>query len=265
MDIRSLHAQVVDIDYELEDLKRKVTSSPDRDYSASIQIITASLKDVKDTLGRSTISASHQLKRSVKQLTSRLADLSSLEKKQAPTASSTVDPLITKLPKEVTKLPQLSLPIFHGNVMKWGEFCEAAVHKNDQLNDQEKLTYLKKAVKDPEASPLLNINPHQYNELVALLQECYNKKRVIHQHYVLSIVNAPAVKSNSHQELLALKDSLTHSLTCLDESGQPEAEYIWTSLITSNFNKTLKDTGSSIQKRKTGTISQYNIVRILER
>ena len=42
------------------------------------------------------------------------------------------------------------------------------------------------------------------------------------------------------KELLTLKDSLTHSLTCLEESGQPEAEYVWTSLITANFNKTLQ-------------------------
>ena len=56
------------------------------------------------------------------------------------------------------KLPKLSLPTFHGDPMKWSVFWEqfsSAVHNNDQLDNTQKLTYLREAIVDPKVTPLL--------------------------------------------------------------------------------------------------------------
>ena len=60
------------------------------------------------------------------------------------------------------KLPKLSLPSFHGDPMKWSLFWgqfSSAVHNNGQLDNTQKLTYLREVITDPKVTPLLSELP----------------------------------------------------------------------------------------------------------
>ena len=63
IDIRSVHSQVTDLEYELEDLEGKVAANPDRDYTASIQLLITNL--AKDHQGHSGL-VHHQQQSSAK-------------------------------------------------------------------------------------------------------------------------------------------------------------------------------------------------------
>ena len=56
------------------------------------------------------------------------------------------------------KLPKISVPTFDGNIMNWSSFWEqfeVSIHKKENLEDVEKLAYLRDALKD--GSPKLVI------------------------------------------------------------------------------------------------------------
>ena len=63
--------------------------------------------------------------------------------------------------------------------MQWSTFWEhirSAVHDNPQLESTQKLTYLREAIKDSTASPLIfrtSVTPNQYEDL---LKERYDQK-----------------------------------------------------------------------------------------
>ena len=77
--------------------------------------------------------------------------------------------------------------------MKWSVFWEqfsSAVHNNDQLDNTQKLTYLREAITNPKVTPLLfraTATSGQYKELVSLLKERYDQKRLIHRTHAMSL------------------------------------------------------------------------------
>ena len=91
-----------------------------------------------------------------------------------------------------------------------------------------------------------------------------NRRRVIHQHYVMALVNAPATKTCSHKELLNYRDTVKHNLTCQEESGQPEADVIWTSLLTASFPKALKGHWQHFTKTKKNVPGVDVLLKFLE-
>ena len=109
--------------------------------------------------------------------------------------------------------------------MKWSVIWEqfsSALHNNDQLDNTQKLTYLREAIYRPEVTPLLfraTATSSQYKELVTLLKECYDQKRLIHRTHAMSIVDAAALKQGHHEEFCALVDNLKHSISSLKDCG----------------------------------------------
>ena len=97
------------------------------------------------------------------------------------------------------KLPKLSVPTFRGDPMKWSVFWDnfqAAIHDNPHVDDRQKLAYLREAIQDLEVEPMLkrSTTTHkQYKQLVEFLKETYS----------MALVNAPAIKQGTHEELAA--------------------------------------------------------------
>ena len=80
-----------------------------------------------------------------------------LTDKESSSPTGTTTTVKQTTPKQVN-LPKLALPTFHGDPMKWFMFWEkfqAVVHINDNLQSAHKLTYLRKTLRDPMTSPLL--------------------------------------------------------------------------------------------------------------
>ena len=131
--------------------------------------------------------------------------------------------------------------------MKWSGFWarfRSSVHDNCNLDDNQKLTYLREAIKDPQVTPLLfraTETAGQYQELVTILKERYDQRRLIHQAHTMAIVNAPVIKHGNHVELCSFIDNLEHSLSSLVDSGQHTIEAVWTSIVAGKLNKRLEE------------------------
>ena len=109
------------------------------------------------------------------------------------------------------------------------------MHENSQLDDHQKLTYLRQAIQDPATTPLLNrstTSPSQYEDLVTLLKETYNQKCLIYRHHTMSIVNCPSVSKGTHEELSQFVSTILHSVSCLKDAGQFEIGPFVTSILT---------------------------------
>ena len=109
-------------------------------------------------------------------------------------------------------LPRIEIPIFDGNIFNWYLFWEqfqAAVQDKPQLEEVDKLTYLRDALKDGPARNIikgLTQTAESYQEPVRCLKDRYNRPRLTHRKHVRNILPAPALKAHNGRELQKLYD-----------------------------------------------------------
>ncbi len=131
--------------------------------------------------------------------------------------------------------------------MKWAVFWEqfdAAVHPNSSLDQASKLTYLREAIKDTKVIPLLHratASASQYKDLLQLLVERYDQKRLIHQNYSLALVNCSPIKQGSHDELCSFIDCVEHNINSTKETKQYVIGAFLTSILTNKLCKKLQE------------------------
>ncbi len=103
---------------------------------------------------------------------------------------------------------------------------------------------MREAIKDTEVTPLLyraTESEDQYRELVSILKDRYDQRRLIHRTYTMSIVNAPVIKQGNYTEFCSFIDNLEHNLSSLTDSGQHTIDAVWTSIITTKLSKRLEE------------------------
>ena len=131
--------------------------------------------------------------------------------------------------------------------MKWAVFWEqfnSAVHYNTHLDNAQKLTSLREAIKDPKATPLLlraTTTSSQYDDLISLLKDRYDQRRLIHRTHTMAIVECPSLKQGSHEELCSFVDTLEHSINSLKDAGQYNIGSILTSILSRKLTKRLQE------------------------
>ena len=95
-------------------------------------------------------------------------------------------PPSTKEAKIGIKLPKMNVPTFDGNILNWNTFWQQfdmAIHSKAQLEDTEKLAYLKDALKDGPARHIIQSLTHDaecYEEAIDCLRKRYDQPRMIH-------------------------------------------------------------------------------------
>ena len=110
--------------------------------------------------------------------------------------------------------------------MFWERFG-AAVHSNPNLDKACKLSDLRETVKDSKVTPLLHratSSSTQYDDLVKMLIERYDQKRVVHQNYSMSLVESSPIKQGSHDELCSFIDTIEHNISSLKDTNQYDIE-----------------------------------------
>ena len=241
--IQTLSNLSSEIQFDLEELDSKMQAHPDRDYSATLSTITTTLKELKLALGKSTINHDHQLRRVAKYLSSQLIDLSSEERK-LPSSTTTTTICEVATPRPV-QLPKIALPTFEGDVMKWATFWkqfQAAVDRYSQLTNANKLAYLRDAIRDPPTRSLLFSGTEDsgyYSEIVDLLKQRFDKRRIIHATYCRTLADVGPVKATC-SDLNAFADKLSQAVSGLVHTGQFDGPSIITSLCVSSLNRTLQ-------------------------
>ena len=159
----------------------------------------------------------------------RLAGLSEEEKTPLMTSGVTE--------KSSIRLPRMEIPAFDGNILNWQIFWEqfdSAIHSKPHLFDSDKLTFLRKALKDGTAKNVivgLTQTSENYNEAIRCFQKCYDRPRVLHQAHVRKIQGAFPLKTCSGQELRRLHDLLSQHIRALKASEDCNIEIYLTVTI----------------------------------
>ena len=176
------------IQEQVREIERMMGESPGKSYDTCIAAVTDELSKIKAKINRSSIPHRHDIRWLVSELTSAVAELTATERRPPSSLDTSSSTRCSSGNKQV-QLPKIALPTFSGDPMKWAAFWnqfQAAVHDKDDLSAAHKLAYLRSAIKDPQASPLLfsaTESDHHYEDMITLLKRRYEKKRLIHKNY----------------------------------------------------------------------------------
>ena len=227
---------------DLEDAKR---TEPDRDHSASIAQLTTSFQSLRVIINNSTIHADHQLRHDIVDYKTQLRRLSTEDRKAStPTTTMAHGPASSSRPRPV-QLPKIALPTFEGDLMTWSTFWsqfKAAVDSNPDLSNSNILAYLRDSIRDPGTRSLLYSGVEHdghYSEIVALLHQCFDKRRIIHATHCRTLADIGLVKT-TRADLNQFADTIFHAVSGLTHTGQFQASPIVTSLLVSSLSKQLQ-------------------------
>ena len=139
------------------------------------------------------------------------------------------------------KIPQLDIPTFSGDLMRWKEFWdtfEATVDHNPNLSDIEKLNYLNSKLIGEAKSAVSGIllSKENYRVAVEMLKERFGGvQSVVNCHYTELINITPAI--NNSKGLRQLYDQIEKHLRSLEALNQDVNQEVFISIITAKLPK----------------------------
>jgi len=127
---------------------------------------------------------------------------------------------------ESLRLPMIQPPTFNGNLEDWASLIDtfnALFHNNSQLNDVQRLHYLKSSLSGPAADIVTNfsITSENYNVAYEELVRKYENKGLTIQTHIRSLLMSPKVNSPSAAELRNLHHHVASHVRALKALAQP--------------------------------------------
>ncbi|GFR09340.1 integrase catalytic domain-containing protein [Trichonephila clavata] len=111
------------------------------------------------------------------------------------------------------KLPDISLPEFHGVIENWSDFkrqFDSLITNNSVLNDTQKLFYLRSALKCEART--IETSEDTFDSLMTVLIKRYENKRVIINSHIMNILNFEKLCIESSKGLRNLIDVINKNL-----------------------------------------------------
>ncbi|KAL7725452.1 hypothetical protein ACLKA6_017744 [Drosophila palustris] len=160
------------------------------------------------------------------------------------------------------KLPRISIPTFSGKFINWPAFkkvFQARVHNRTRLNDLHRFYYLRDSFSEDTARDIQHLTLIESNYQVAwkMLEEFYDNKRLLFQHYVDVFDQQSSVqhdRSDSQKCFIQTCRSCVHSL---DKSGSGEA-------ASKNQRASAKQFSDSNKQKEDKRLSALDIVCNME-
>lgn len=127
------------------------------------------------------------------------------------------------------KLPDITLPTFHGDFECWPEFhdaFDALIHKNSTLTNIQKYYYLIGSLKGEAAQALrsLKVSSENYDIAWNLLKKRFENKKLIIQNNLRALINLESSKKDSHLALQRFLDNILKIIQSLKNYGQPTVD-----------------------------------------
>ena len=192
-DIRFLISQRTIASYttSLEVLIRGLTTaydaSPTNDHAISIGRVSKKASELEAALESSNIPEEEELRQKGNLLVERAHSI--LGRVAGEKATDSKPGVAASKSKSHLKLKYIEVPTFSGKTEDWMGFFRLftkAVHHNDDLDEDSKLTYLVQAIQDPrvkqEISERLD-EPGAYNTIIKELEQTHDKPRWMHRKY----------------------------------------------------------------------------------
>ncbi|XP_058449300.1 uncharacterized protein LOC131429265 [Malaya genurostris] len=165
------------------------------------------------------------------------------------------------------KLPRMNIPTFSGNILDWPSFYDlfdSAVHKNQSLQNSQKLYFLKTNLSGEAGSLIshLRIEDANYAPALAKLKERYDKPLEIAAQHIQRFLGQPTMSSASAVSLRALHDVSDEVVRAL-RAMNCESRDIW--LLYILVEKLDPDTKQLwLQKRADMTDDEINLDKFLK-
>ena len=239
--LSSIRRCLDDFKIDLDAAQQLVLEQPDQSHTSALQDLEVAHCDLRKQWRKTDLNHDHSMKMEIdtsKKLLTKLASEVATQRETRDSASSHSSSSSDSFhpPKELeTKLPTIDVPTFNGDIMKWSSFWSAfqATIDSKRLSKTNKLTYLRKAIKDPDSQTLLH-SPQEtadfYDEVVAALKQRFDRTKEIHRNLVSSLVSLPAVK-NTRSDLRKRVDDLKHLMSSLQHTKHFDLPSVLSSLV----------------------------------
>ena len=228
----------------INNLEDALATKPDGDHTGALVDVKTIHVSLKQEWNKTNLSRRHPTKGEIDDCSRRInalgAEVCGAKHRVAPASTTPAAPVTSRPERKLTKLPTIELPTFRGDVLAWPTFWNqfvALVDSNPDLPDSSKLSYLRQAIKDPEAAVILNPSidgPDTYGRLIKELQLRYRRTKRIHRNLVEKLVQLPPAKYTS-SDLRKLVDTTTNSIECLQTTGYFSMETFLASLTYSKL------------------------------
>ena len=158
--------------------------------------------------------------------------------------------------KRRIKLPEASLPKFSGKYEDWLSFKDAftsMIHDQSDLNNIEKLQYLKSAVTGEAANKIkhLSITDGNYDRAWNLLKNAFSDKRLIISRHLSLLLRLPVQEKETAEGLRRLADEAQQHLESLKTLGIELNEEIVVQILEEKLYKVTAEKWEETLKRDT--------------
>ena len=160
---------------------------------------------------------------------------------------------------QYSKLPMIKVPTFNGDIMGWSTFWatfKSTVDDRPELNNSQKLNYLRQAIKDPALQLLMNSpleGPDTYQDLVDELKDRFQKTKEIHQVIVKTVTSISSPKY-TRADLRLFYDTMKTSITNLKSTSHYDIESFLSSLAYSTLPNKLQILWDQATKKQKGVL-----------
>ena len=229
LSLKRIKKQLHNIHRDLKAVRDAFTSNPEADQDAALKALEDNYTCISKEWDEADHDAHHPLKTNlddcrllITQLTSEMAGP---KDRSVPSLHDLSSSFCCKGEREEeSKLPTIDVPTFNGDIMAWSTFWAAfqsTVGNRDKLSDTTKLTYIRKAIKDPDTQTLLHSpqeTPNMYQEVVKSLHARFDRTKEIHRNLVQHLLQLTNVKYN-RLDLRRLVDTVNSTIASIKRTG----------------------------------------------
>ena len=184
---RSIHSNIYSLEAAIRGVTAAYDASPENDHSLAINRLSSKINDLEKDLHLSLMDEEEELRGRGNHM---LEKAYATQSRVAGSKTTDVKPATaSKSSKSNVKLRHIEIPSFSGKTEDWLGFKRLffkAVHNNNDLDDDTRLTYLVQAMQDPRIKAELAERleePGAYTKILAELEAEHDKPRWMHRRY----------------------------------------------------------------------------------
>ena len=243
LSLKTISKSLKDLTMTLRSVRDAFTMRPEADQGKAIDSLETSFAKLLQSWNDADHDDEHPLKTNIQDFSTQLAKLTcEMANVKDTTLVPSHDRSASSLPgydtprKSEGKIPIIEVPTFDGDIMQWSSFWtswETVIGKRDTLSDAAKLSYLKKAITDPDCQTLLT-DPREtedcYQEVVKELHERFDRNKEVHRTLVQRLLQLTHIKE-TRADIRRLMDTLKSTCSSLKRTGSYCIETFLTSLV----------------------------------
>ena len=242
--MRNVHNATIELEESLQKLESYYDADPSKNYTAPLKVCNQYLDTLRKARGEATMSRTHPLMIAADKIMSHSLELTVKMTKVVKTHHEVKPTIVSKDSHEGIKLTPFAPPTFSGNKKDWISFWSEfkTIHSSSRYADSTKLSYLRQAQQNPSLRRQIGScidNGDSYNTVVTMLQNQFDRPRLMHKIYVDQLLGIGQVKPFK-SSILDCANTLQSVWDGLSRSGQCDAASIFTTVAENLLPKELR-------------------------